>query len=105
MAAAAVAIARGGQAIAHRGAGAARFDQPGGTQYLKVLQGIGERLGRLSRQFLHPALALGEDIQEFEPVSIGQRLADASELLVQLVLEGTFGLLVHGLSSINQRNK
>ena len=63
--------------------------QPGLTQLLQVLGGIGHAEARDPRQFVHAALALGQKLYQFQAVGVGQCLAHAGKLGEQILLEMT----------------
>ena len=64
-----------------------RFDQARPAQDLQVLRGVGEADVRLRRQRLDRARPLAEQIEELEPFRGRQGPAEASKLLVDVVLE------------------
>jgi len=66
-------------------------------KHLQVARRVGEREARLGRQFLDRALALGKDLEHLEPSRVVQTLGDASDLVVEPILELTS---FHGRSSI-----
>ena len=59
---------------------------------LEMLRCIGERQANLAREGLDGTLSLGQQLQEFEPVRARERLPDAGELPVQLILELTVAM-------------
>ena len=69
-----------GQPVEHLRPLLAAADQAGLAQLLEVLRGVGNRQPRDLRQGIHAAFALGQELQQFQPVSITQRLADTREL-------------------------
>ena len=82
-----------GQAIVRVGAFAADIDELGTPQCLEVLGGVGEGEAGLSREFFHRALALGQEVEQLEPVRVGDGLAYPGELVVEQILE--FTMVVH----------
>src|SRR5439155_15147140 len=78
---------RVGEPIADKEALLAALDQPSLAQRLQMLRGIGQRDPDLVGERLGAALALGEQLEQLEPVRAGQGLPDAGELSVEAVLE------------------
>jgi len=89
------------QSVVHRDTLAAHLDQMGRTQYLQVLRSV--RYGHASFfcQSFHRALALGKHLKQFEAMRISERLANARELLVELILKSTFIGLLHSVSFLS----
>src|SRR5437660_12398791 len=65
----------------------AALDQASLAQRLQMLRGVGQREPDLVGERLDAALALGEQLEQLEPVRAGQGLPDAGELSVEAVLE------------------
>ena len=76
-----------GQPVEHEQAVLSAVDQRRLPERLQVLRGVGEREADFGRERVHRALALGEQLEHFQPVGAGERLADAGELAVEAVLE------------------
>jgi len=57
-------------------------DKPGGGQGVQLGGGVGHLHAGGGRQLLDGALSLGEQVQQFQPHRVGERLADPGELLV-----------------------
>jgi len=57
--------------------------QPGSAQVLQVLRSIGDGEPGAFGQRLHAALALGDELEQFEPVLVSQGFGDGSELDIE----------------------
>ena len=75
------------QAVVDPEAVLAPLDQPFSAQNLQMLGGVRERERRLARQVLHRPLALREQIEEFQPMRIGEGSGDTADLRVEALLE------------------
>ena len=64
-----------------------RLDEPRRAQDLEVLRRVGDGDAGLLGERLDGARALAEQVEQLEPLRGRDRLADAGELLVDLVLE------------------
>src|SRR5260221_1477334 len=77
------------QAIVDVEASLPRLHKSGVMQHVKVLRGVRDAERRLVGQFLHRALALGEQIEQLQPLWAGERFPQAGKLGVQLIFELT----------------
>ena len=62
-----------------------RRDQPGTGQHMEMVRCVGHALVEFERQRLDVAFALGEDIDQLDPPTVGQRLAHLGKPVEQTV--------------------
>ena len=74
------------QPVADVDAFACTGDKPALLQPLQVLRGVGDAHLRLGGQFLHGARRLHQQVDQFEPVWVRQRLSDLGKQSVQRIL-------------------
>src|SRR5581483_6933173 len=64
-----------------------RLDQPRAAQHLEMGRGVGQAEGGFAGELLDAALALGEQVEQLEPMRAGERLADDGEFAEEPILE------------------
>src|SRR5205823_5217508 len=77
----------------------AAFDERRLAEYLEVLRRVGQRQLDLGRERVDGAFSLSEQLQQFETMRAGERLADTGELAVEAIFEITMGVGSHKSSN------
>jgi hypothetical protein len=75
-----------GNPVDHSFALPTAVDQPGPAQNLKLGRGVREVHAAGGGEFVDAAVGLGEQLQQFDPLGVGDRRAEPAELGVEGVL-------------------
>ena len=84
-----------GQPVVHEETVLSAVDERRLPERLQVLGGVGQRQPYFGRERVHSALALGEQLQNLQPVGARERLANPRELAVEAISELTVRVVRH----------